>query len=288
MASFKHALWKALRWLGGGLLALLLIGSATIYIMSERVISAEYQADGQGLELPSDAAALGMGEKIARTRGCVGCHGADGGGRYMVNDWKLAVLAAPNLTKLVHERSVAELDRSIRQGIREDGTSVLVMPSSMFHQIADAELAAAIAWLRTLPVVDKEFDGRSFGPLARIGLAMGEFKTERAQFEAYPAVAPAPDDPVAHGKYLVYTTCTECHGADLAGSDLGAAPDLVVAAAYSPDSFQVLMREGVSQGGQELGLMKAVALGRFSHFSEEELEAIHAFLRSPAFLESRH
>ncbi|MDX1454154.1 MAG: cytochrome c [Gammaproteobacteria bacterium] len=283
----KARLFKVLRWSGGGLLAMALLAVLLVYGLSQRVIATKYDVQGQDLALPTSPEALLLGEKIARTRGCVGCHRSDAGGRQFIDDWKLASVAAPNLTQLVHERSVAELDRSIRQGVRDDGRSVIIMPSAMYHQLADAEVAAVIAWLRTLPRIERDFGERSFGPLARLGFALGDFKTERMVIPEYPPLDASTSDPVGKGKYLVHTTCTECHGADLGGKNRPRAPDLVVAAAYSPDNFSTLLREGLAQGGKELKLMKTVALTRFAYFDDEEIAAIHAYLSSPEFLATR-
>ncbi len=40
------------------------------------------------------------------------------------------------------------------------------------------------------------------------------------------------------------------------------------------------MREGVALGGRELRLMSRVARGRFSAFTEQELDALFAYLQA--------
>ncbi len=92
--------------------------------------------------------------------------------------------------------------------------------------------------------------------------------------------APPADDPVRVGEYLARTSCTECHGNTLEGQ--GRTPNLTVAAAYSPEDFVRLMRTGVALGGREVGLMGEVARGRFSHFTDAEIAAVHAYLRHRA------
>ena len=42
------------------------------------------------------------------------------------------------------------------------------------------------------------------------------------------------------------------------------------------------MREGIGLGGRELGLMREVAIGRFAHFTEAEVDALYAYLRTLA------
>jgi hypothetical protein len=65
---------------------------------------------------------------------------------------------------------------------------------------------------------------------------------------------------------------------DLRGSEAATAPNLALVVAYTLEDFKRLMREGVPIGDRELGLMKDVAIGRFSHFTDEEIEALHSYL----------
>jgi cytochrome c553 len=78
------------------------------------------------------------------------------------------------------------------------------------------------------------------------------------------------------------TVCTECHGDDLRGTLDGSTPSLAISAAYSREDFGKLMRTGEPVGGRELELMKDVALGRFAHFTEPEIDDLHAYLTTLA------
>lgn len=271
----------------GGLLGIAFLGAVGLYFVSESIISRTHEIEVRTLAVPDDAASIEQGRKVALTRGCLGCHDRDGSGQVFIDSPMVGHVAAPNLTRLVRERSVAELDRGIRQGLREDGKSVVIMPSGMFHGLSDEDFTALIAYLKTLPLVDNELPPRRLGPMARFGLVIGQFETERQQLPKFPQVAPSPGDPVAHGKYLAVTTCTECHGPQLAGRPDFGIPDLIVAAAYSPENFIRLMRTGEPQGDRELNLMKEVAEGRFKYFSDEKLLAMHSYFTSPGFLASR-
>ncbi|MDX1443851.1 MAG: cytochrome c [Gammaproteobacteria bacterium] len=286
---------KAFKW-GlrglGALLGLLLLVVLAVYIRSEMIVGEHYDVAGKSLDIPESADVIERGRQVVLTRGCLGCHDRNGSGRVMIDDPKLATVAAPNLTDLVHEQSVASLDRSIREGVRDDGTSVVIMPSAMLSQLVDDDFVAMIAYLRSLPRVDSEpLPERSFGPIARAAFVMGQFKTERQRLHEIPQVFYAPEDAVEHGKYLAVTSCTECHGTDLHGAPEAEAmgvnpPDLRVAAAYSPENFARLLREGIPQGDEsrELGLMKVVSVGRFAYFTDAQIAAIHAYLSSPEFL----
>ena len=75
--------------------------------------------------------------------------------------------------------------------------------------------------------------------------------------------------------------CSECHGLDFKGRVFPGEtnpPDLVVASAYTIDEFKHLLHTGIGLSDRDLGLMREVAAQRFDAFSDEEMEAIHAFL----------
>jgi hypothetical protein len=55
-------------------------------------------------------------------------------------------------------------------------------------------------------------------------------------------------------------------------------PPLTVVAAYPAEAFTRLMREGVALGDRELGMMGGVARNRFTHFTDAEIGALHAYL----------
>ena len=59
----------------------------------------------------------------------------------------------PNITQVIQHYSDAQLARLLRYGVRPDGTSVVIMPSSMFYNLTDEDLADLIAYLRTVPPV---------------------------------------------------------------------------------------------------------------------------------------
>ena len=59
-------------------------------------------------------------------------------------------------------------------------------------------------------------------------------------------------------------------------------PALSVVAGYSAAEFTRLMREGVPKDGRKLGLMGDAARSRFSHFTDEEVSGLYAFLSKPS------
>jgi mono/diheme cytochrome c family protein len=278
---------RVLRWLRNtviGVIALALIAAAVIYAMSELALRRSYEARGTSVAIPADSASIAEGERLARIRGCPGCHESRLEGGMFVDEPMIARVAAPNLTTAVREYSDAELEGIIRHGVRPDGRSVLAMPSDMFRLLDDADLGKILAYLHNAPEVPGQVRMRKLGPLGRLGIALGKFKPAAEDVRRVEMLSdsfPAVGSPVARGAYLARTVCTECHGATLSGF-AGETPDLRIAAGYSPEQFVRLMRTGVALGERELGLMSEAARGRFTHFTDEEIEALYAYLLSRA------
>lgn len=273
---------KLVRWSRNALFCLLgltALAGATIYALSERILRRHWEVPAVALAVPDDPAAIARGQHVAVTRGCANCHGDRLQGAVFFEEKHIARLVAPNLAKLARERTVESLERSIRSGVRPNGTTVRGMPSEMFHELGDADVAALIAFLRSQPVVETALPETEIRILGRVGLATGKYRLAAEQIDpARPRVEPTPGDPVSEGRYLARTSCTECHGLDLRG-DPGRTPNLAIVASYTPEQFAHLMRTGVPASGQELTLMAMVARSRFAHFTDEEIAALDQYLR---------
>ena len=277
---------RVLRWLRNAVIAvvaLVVLAAIAVFAMSELALRRSYPVRGTAVAVPADSSSIAEGERLARIRGCPGCHESRLEGGMFVDDPKIARIAAPNLTKAVRAYSDAELEGIIRHGVRPDGRSVLAMPSDMFRLLDDADLGKILAYLHSAPEVPGLGRMVKPGPLGRLGLALGQYNPAAKDVRLVESVSdsfPAAGSPLARGAYLARTVCTECHGVTLAGG--GKIPDLRIAAGYSREQFVRLMRTGVGLGERQLGLMGEVARGRFSHFTDEEIEALYAFLQSRA------
>jgi len=281
---------RLLKWIGRLLAATILLAAAMlawIYFASERVVQRSFAAPSTPTVLPPPPGAVELGRRLAKTRGCTTCHGDEGAGRVFIDARFIGRIVAPSLTRSVRERSDAEFERIVRHGIFPDGRSALFMPSSMFQQLADEDLAAILAYLRSLSPSDGPKEETSLGLLTRLGLATGEYAPQAARIDHQaPRHQVAPVESLELGRYLALTACTECHGADLEGGYGGAAPDLRIVAGYPPPAFGQLMRTGTALGGRELPTMSKVAQGRFRFFSEAELQALRGYLQSRAGAEA--
>jgi mono/diheme cytochrome c family protein len=275
-----------LKWLGRGSLALVLllvVALGVVYAVSERTLRRTFDVPVTEFAIPDDSASIAEGGRLARILGCYnGCHGSEAQGELFMDDFLFGTIKSPDLTRLVATLSPGELARVIRQGVRANGESVLVMPAASFYHLADEDLGSILAFLKSLPTSDGPETSVRLGPLGRTFLALGQFSPAVEDIDAEAPRLDAGDgsDPVQLGKYLAMTACTECHGPDLQGIDGPAfkTPSLAIAQAYTIDHFQTLMAMGVPIEGRALDLMALMSRKRFSHFTETEVEAIHAFL----------
>lgn len=273
-----HRLKRVLKWLFIGGAALAVTAYAILHIGSEIMLRRSYEAPLSAFVAPSDPALLAEGERLSHTRGCNGCHGAQLQGNVVLDIPWMGRVVAPNLTQVVQEHSDAELERVIRRGVRLNGQSVWMMPSPMYAHLSDEDLGSIIAYLRSVPVSDGPGSAIQLRLLGRAAVLMGQLKPLVDEVDA--AAAPrSPDrnDAMDLGRYLAKTSCSECHGERLLGDGMGS-PPLTVAIAYPPEDFTRLMREGVALGDRELQMMSGVSRGRFSHFTDPEIQALHGYL----------
>jgi cytochrome c553 len=279
---------RLMYWLGmaiGTLAALAVAAYVVVYVVSERELRRTYPIPTTAVLLPSDPAALAEGQRLATIFGCFsGCHGRQAEGIVFFNEPKIARIVAPNLTTSVRKYSDAELAVAIRQGLRPDGRSMVVMPSESFAVLTDADLGRIIAFLRSLSPTVGPGPDVSPGPLGRVGFAMGKFKTTARLVAEAVSPPAATSDNAAHGRYLAQVVCSHCHGADLRGSSNPdfTSPDLGVVTAYSSEQFTTLLRTGVATGGRTLGVMGSYARKNLSHLTDSEIAALYEYLHALA------
>jgi mono/diheme cytochrome c family protein len=255
-------------------LALLALTGAWVLSRSEAILRARHPLPPSLVTAASTPQAREAGAHLALVTACNGCHGADlTGGPLSV--WGTEY-DAPNLTLLARRRSDAELDRAIRGGLRPYGSSELIMPAQAYARLTDAEVAAIISYLRSLPPRGAQTPRPRPGLLLRASLATALLRTSADQLaRARPPLAAPPG--LEAGRHLAEVACARCHGADLGGVR-GGGPDLTVRGYYNRAEFFGLMRRGdlVSEGDMEL--MNQTARASFSHFTDAEIDAIYAYL----------
>ncbi len=220
------------------------------------------------------------GHRIADVLGCTGCHKADLTGE----DWgdaEFGILWTSNLSRAVARYDDAQLERAIRGGLRHDGSELLAMPSYLFTQIGAEDMAALIAFLRSVPPSGVDHPRPALGPAGRQELAEGKLHYAPADVAREGRIWPPDAGPGhARGRAIVRATCAECHRLNLGGApDIDPPrPPLSVVGAYDRAAFHILMRSGKGMGDRELRLMSEVSRGRYNRFTDPEIDAVFDYL----------
>ena len=232
------------------------------------------------LKVPTSPSLVAEGERAFRIFGCWGCH--HDAGNVLFEAPRVGRLVAPNISRRAADYSDDELVRLIRRGVKRDGTTAIVMPTSELGRLSDDDVAAVVSYVRSLPQrPDEEASSTQWGPLGYIALATGKVDLSAA-------IAPTSEPPVTRpkdgeGEYLVSTICRGCHQLDSAydnGFGMKTPPLRAMVKAYSLDEFRHLMRTGEGSGGRDLGTMSRVAKTGFSYFTDGEIDAIHQYLNA--------
>ena len=291
---------KVLKWAGiviSAVLLIIVLVAAGIWVNSARHAGRVYTVAPRVPPIPGDSASLARGRHVVEAIAkCAHCHGDDLGGRKVVDNAAFARIYAPNLTRGTggwHARLTdADWVRAIRFGVGPDGKALALMPSDAYAYLSDADLAAAIAYVKQVPPVDRTTPARKFGPVSTALLGAGKLPLFRAELSgSNPQTVPAPDpaDTVAYGRYLVEAGgCKGCHGPALSGGSAAdgppgapAASNLTrdgVAGTYSEADFVRVLRTGKRPGGAALNdFMPWPYVGRMT---DAELHAVWRYLQS--------
>ncbi|MFK7922917.1 MAG: cytochrome c [Bacteroidia bacterium] len=265
------------------LLAFTLLAIGTVYALSNHAIKQQYEYTLSDFSVVSDSSLIVEGNRLAKIHGCSnGCHGPDAKGQVWIDRPGIKV-TTPNLPRIFSDFTDAELERSIRGGVKADGSSTLIMPSSEYYYFSDYDLSAIIAYFRSLPPEASEGPEADFtlGWKPRLELIQGEFKVEAEKIATYPARIASIDTTDLHqfGHYITATSCGGCHGHDLMGGSIGSGPtpSLKIVAAYSEAEFDRFMTSGIAKGERETR-MSNKARKSFSHLTPNELDALYTYL----------
>ena len=286
---------RVLRWVFislGGVIALVVLVAGALWIVSGRKLSAKHDAPTEAqLTIPSDSAAIARGARLVNAQPCGQCHGVDLGGNVFADAGPFALLAAPNLTRGRGGRTPpltdAEWERALRHGLRRDSTGLIIMPSEVFHDIADDETAAMIAHLKQIPAVDREVPPLHLRIIGRMVLGVGQLKTAADLAPRTPHVASVDTTPgVEYGRYLVSVGgCRACHGDSYSGGPgMGEgkpASNITPTGIghYSEDDFKQLLRTGVRPHGGE-PLSEEMPWKYYGTMSDGQLQSIWLFLKT--------
>jgi mono/diheme cytochrome c family protein len=265
------------------------------------MLNKKYDTQVGNLAIPTDAASIARGEHWVKAE-CIGCHGDDlSGGAFF--DAPFAQIDAKNLTSgkggIGAEFSDEDWVRALRHGVGPDGLSVLIMPASDFRYFSDEDLGSIIAYVKSVPPVDKETNEPNFNLLGKAMVGAGIFGKgiivandiqENPASLSYPPAGVTPE----YGDYIINASgCRVCHGEKLSGGkspDPSAinAPNLTPGGeliAWEEADFIKAIRTGVTKSGHQLN-PKEMPWEHFKNFSDDELKAMWAYLHSLSKLET--
>jgi cytochrome c553 len=245
-----------------------------------------YDVPAAGVAIPTDAASIAEGARMARVASCRDCHGQQGQGKTLFDVPMIGRVAPPALARVAADMSDADLVRAIRQGVHKDGSTLFVMPVRALSHLSDDDVGRIVAWIRTLqPRPDDSLAKTEFGPGGRALLLAGKL----------PPMALASDNAVAHapadrGQYIVELACMACHklNAPSAMEDGSPVPPLApMVAAYDAKAFRRLLGTGKGMSPRDLGIMGVVGRESFGALTDKEVEQIQAYLTREALRADR-
>ena len=292
---------KILKWFGivlGSLIGLVVLAFAVLYLIGTvkwNRLHGKYDVPVETVIIPTDQAFIVRGEHIATIRMCGHCHLENLSGQ-TAGAPILITLSVPNLTSGAGGVGDTNTDedwvRAIRHGVGHDGGGLVLMPSRIWYYLSDEDLGALIAYLKSLPPVDKEMPPTDLGPLGRVMLTLGQLPPEIApnvtviDHDGPRPVAPQPGVTVEYGRYLG-TTCTLCHGSNLNGQTVREGPNVYVApnltrggemGFWSKGQFITTLSTGVTPGGHKLN--DFMPWKYFGQMTDDELKAVWLYLQS--------
>lgn len=308
------SLKKILKWFGITILLLLLVLFITIQLRWDRTFEAPYPE----ITATIDSAVLAKGAYLVNGPAhCNECHiqlneyasvleGKNvppaGGFEFVLPFGSVYTKnITPDKTNGIGRYTDGEIARVLRYGIRPDGTALIDFMN--FYQMSDEDLTAVISYLRSLPAVSREIPENKWNFLGKALLSFlikpsGPVEGERPK-------SVSPDTTAVYGKYLANSiaNCGGCHtNRDLkTGKYIGepfsggfkmedATGESKNVFCYTPNltpdpttghmfswteaDFITRFRSG------KLIKESAMPWGPFKNFSDNDLKAIFAYLKS--------
>lgn len=290
----RRRLGRALKWAGIGLgvVVVLVAGLfAVAWAHGERALARTYAVADPPLVVGTDPATIARGQHLYVSRGCTGCHGEDGGGKLLFDAGPVARIVPANLTRTVADPAWTDdaLAAAIRHGVRPDGTPLVFMPVGDYMDLDDADTAAIVAYLRSMPASPNDPGRTEVRPLGRVLNLLGQFPMTPADAIDHaprPRVAPPVGPTPAYGAYLAQV-CTGCHLPDFRGGIVmvpgtpptaNLTPHPGALGGWTHDDFVRAMRQGVRPDGRELHPM--MPWREFGTMTDTELAAVWAYLET--------
>jgi len=244
----------------------------------------------------SDEGSIARGKYLFETRGCMECHGADAAGKDVVDEPGGMHVRSPNITSgpgsAVTSYTEADWVRAIRHGVSATGHPLFLMPSKDYARLTDPDLAALVAYVRSLPPVAGDARVVRLPFIVKVLYAFGAIKDDAEVIDhTLPPAAPVPEAVTRdHGAYVAQM-CKGCHGDGLSGGAIpGAPPDWPPAANLTPGSgsamsrydtpekFAAMLRTGKRPDGTAVSAVMPFASLR--NLNDTDVGAIYVYLKA--------
>lgn len=280
-----------------GLVVLIALILAGAYVASAGAVGKRFTVNDPPPPIPTDSASIDRGKRFTRAIAkCVACHGDDLGGEVMIDNVFLARIAPVNLTRGKGGRGNSLTDgqivTAIRHGVGGDGRSLLMMPSAMYQHLSDDDVASIVAYIRSMPPVDRPTPSVRLGPVARVLVASGKagdiYEASEIDHTAKRPPPPTIGPTAEYGAYLVSVGgCKLCHGPTLSGGEIQNGPPSPVPAsnitpeglkAYDEASFVRALREGKRPNGTPINPSMPWKLTR--EMNDVEIRAVWNYLQT--------
>ena len=186
----------------------------------------------------------------------------------------------------------ADWVRTIRHGVSRERHPLIVMPSKDFNRLTDDDLAALVAYVRSLPPVPGSSAEIRFPLIVKALYAVGLVKDDAETIDhSLPPQSPVPEGvSIEHGRYVA-TMCAGCHGDGFSGGTIpGSPPDWPPAANLTPgegsvlarydgvEKFAAMLRSGKRPDGSAVStVMPFASLGKLS---DTDVGAVYVYLKS--------
>jgi mono/diheme cytochrome c family protein len=288
---------KILKWIGivlAVLLGLVVIVLAVFFFKGNAMVTHRYTVSVETVPLPTDAASIARGQHFVKAI-CSECHLSDLSGQNLLNA-PFATVDSANLTSSPTGAGSTFKDadwvRAIRHGVDDQGRSLIIMPAQEFWYFNDQDLGDIIAYVKSVPPVDKHHDDPHMNVMGKIMAGAGLFGKDLVPASVINHTQRPPAPPIGvtvpYGEYLVNVTgCHDCHGPQLAGGKSakpGAldAPNLTPGGdlkAWSQAQFIQTLHTGVKPDGKQLKPTE-MPWKSIGTYSDDELSAIFMYLQT--------
>jgi mono/diheme cytochrome c family protein len=285
---------RVLGWSVAGLLVVLGLLAVGVTLLSQRKYERTLDIKVAPVAYVDTAEAIARGKYLFESRGCAECHGGDGAGRVFIDNGASMRARSPNITRapgsVVTGYKEVDWVRAIRHGVKPDGRPILIMPSEDYNRLTDADLAALVAYTRSLPPAAGTAAELTLPFIFKAMYVAGVVTDapERIDHTLPPAQPVAEQVNAAHGAYVA-NMCLGCHGARLTGGKIpGGPPDWPAAADLTPasavmksydsvDKFKSMLRTGKAPDGRALQVMPFPTL---KQLNDTDVEALYLYLKT--------